>query len=74
MFGDQLRFGDGVAAALSCAHAKIHKPPFGDWKEGKPAIAKILCTDCNQWVEVQGRGGELVQTSSEESINGSNVG
>jgi len=68
MFGDQLKFGDGVNTALSCAHANVEEKYMG------LAIVRVLCTDCNQWVETKGRGGELVQTSSEESTNGSNVG
>lgn len=70
MFGDQLKFGDGAEVKLSCAHPNVKR--IGKDFVVQQAV-RILCPDCNQWV-VPERGGELVQTSSEESTNGSDAG
>jgi hypothetical protein len=69
VFGDQLKFGDGIDTKLECAHPTVEKTKAFAVQQA----VRILCPDCNQWV-VPERGGELVQTSSEESTNGSDAG
>lgn len=70
MFGDQLKFGDGVSKVLECAHANVTT------KYNGLALGRVLCTDCNEWINIsfehgfteeKERGGESDQTSSEET-------